>query len=99
MSDEEFKAVSPFDKKSCYDCKYLKRALSHWCRNPEAIAARGTSIPGCIKCPYWEPNWRYIEDKYKTEENGYKPKAEEAKEKAKKLKKWYLRKLIEIFGR
>ena len=71
MSKEEFSKISPFEKRSCYDCSHLKAALSWWCRNPDAIKARGTSIPSCIKCPYWSPDWRYIEDQYKTEENGY----------------------------
>lgn len=71
MSKEEFAAVSPFDKKSCYDCNNLKSALSYWCGSKEAIKARGTSIPGCTKCPFWEVDWSMIEDKYKTEENGY----------------------------
>ena len=48
LSDEEFKAISPFEKRSCYDCKYLKSALSWWCTNEDAKKARGTSIPGCI---------------------------------------------------
>ena len=25
----------------------------------------------CIKCDFWKPDWKVIDDKYKTEENGY----------------------------
>ena len=71
MSDEDFKNVSPFEKKSCYHCNHLKSGLSWWCTNPDAKKARGTTLPGVIKCPYWAPDWKYIDDKYKTEENGY----------------------------
>lgn len=46
--------MPPEEKRSCYACKYMKSALSWWCGNDEAIKARGTSIPGCIKCSYWE---------------------------------------------
>ena len=72
MSDEEFKAISPFEKKSCYDCGHLKSALSSWCTSVEARKARGTTISGCVKCVFWKPDWKVIDDKYKTEENGYK---------------------------
>ena len=71
MSDADFRAVSPFEKKSCGHCGYLKSALSLWCTNEEAIKARGTRIPGCIKCIYWKPDWEQIAEKYKTPENGY----------------------------
>lgn len=74
MSDEEFKAVSPFEKRSCYDCRFCKSVLSNWCTNKNAIKARGTRIPGVIKCPYWEVDWGYVKPEYKTEENGYKPR-------------------------
>lgn len=63
MSDEDFKSISPFEKRSCHDCGYLKSALSLWCGNKEAIRDRGTSIPGCIKCPYWKPNFKRIKNK------------------------------------
>jgi len=62
----------PFEKKSCYDCGWLYSALSWWCGNRKAIKDRGTSIPGCIHCPHWKPDWKMIDKKYKTEENGYK---------------------------
>lgn len=74
MSDKEFRAVSPFEKKSCYDCKHVKCALSWWCSNEDAIKARGTRIPGCIKCTYWEPDWDMIGAVFKTSANGYKKK-------------------------
>ena len=78
MSDGDFRSVSPFEKKSCADCGHLKKALSLWCGNEVAISARGTRIPGVIKCPYWKPDWKHINSRYKTIENGYpkaKPKA------------------------
>lgn len=73
MSSEEFKAVSPFEKHSCVDCAFLKAVVSLWCTNERAIKARGTRLPGIIKCPFWEPNWKYIDKKYRTSENGYVP--------------------------
>jgi hypothetical protein len=71
MSDEEFENVSPFEKKSCYDCNHLTSALSWWCGSKEAVEYRKTKIPGCIKCKFWEPKWSMIDNKYKTVENGY----------------------------
>lgn len=71
MTDEEFRSVSPFEKRSCFDCGHLKSAMSWWCINEEAKKARGTSLPGCIKCTFWKPDWNNIDNKYKTEENGY----------------------------
>lgn len=62
---------TPFELKSCYDCGHLKSAVSWWCGSKEAIAARGTQIPGCIHCPFWKPDWKMIPKKYKTLENGY----------------------------
>lgn len=91
LSDEEYKNISPFDKRSCYHCNDLKSALSHWCGNKEAIKARGTSIPGCVKCTYWTPNWDYIDEKYKTEQNNYvKPPIIEIKDNNNNIiNKWY----------
>lgn len=43
------------EKARCYDCRFLKGAVSWWCTNDEAKEARGTSIPGICQCPYWEP--------------------------------------------
>jgi len=71
LSKEEFDAVSPFDKHSCYDCASLKGYVTIWCTNMEACNYRRTAIPGIIKCPWWTPEWKFIEDKYKTPENGY----------------------------
>jgi len=71
LSAEEFGSISPFEKKGCYACGYLKSAISWWCMNPEAIKARGTSIPGVVKCKYWTVDWEYVDEKYKTKENGY----------------------------
>ena len=63
MSDEEFKAVPPEQKKSCYDCDHLKSVISWWCTNPNAIKARGTRIPGVIKCPFWSSMKKIPEDR------------------------------------
>lgn len=71
LSKDEYKSISPFDKKTCYDCSFLKSAMSWWCTNDDAKKRRGTSLPGCIKCPLWKPDWNNIDQKYKTEENGY----------------------------
>lgn len=70
---------TPFEKKSCYDCTHLVGYVSWWCGCKEAVKARGTAIPGIIHCPFWKPNWDYIIDKYKTEENGYKSKKSKSK--------------------
>lgn len=43
------------ERASCYDCAHLEAALSWWCTSKEAIKARGTTIPGVSKCPYWSP--------------------------------------------
>ncbi len=64
LTVDEFLNISPFEKKSCYDCKFLKSYVTVWCKNKEAIKARGTSIPGCTKCPFWQPNWDWIDKKY-----------------------------------
>lgn len=71
MSNEEFAAVSPFEKKSCADCEFLIERMSLWCSNKEAVSLRGTSLPGVIKCTFWKPDWNRIEKSYKTAENGY----------------------------
>jgi len=71
LSESEWKAVSPFDKKSCADCASLTYAVHLWCSNEEAMKFRGTNIPGCIKCPFWCPKWNEIPKEYRTEANGY----------------------------
>lgn len=92
MSEEDFKAVSPFEKRSCYDCGHLKSVLSWWCTSKDAKKARGTSLPGCIKCTFWKPDWKVIDEKYKTEENGYTKPIEQIKQTALKSSvKWYER--------
>lgn len=72
LNEEDFESISPFEKRSCYDCSYLKCLISWWCTNKQAIKIRGTSIPGCIKCPYWKPDCNIIDEKYKIEEFGFK---------------------------
>ena len=53
MTPEEWSTVPPEEKRSCYDCAYLQSHITWWCKNKEAIKARGTSIPGVCLCPYW----------------------------------------------
>ncbi len=55
---------TPFDRRSCYDCEHCKAVISLWCRSHEASKARGTKIPGVIHCPFWKPDWKYIDKKY-----------------------------------
>jgi len=55
LTEEEFNAVPPEEKRSCYDCGHIRGVMSLWCTSKDAITARGTSLPGCIKCPYWKP--------------------------------------------
>ena len=76
LSKEEYDAVSPFEKKHCYDCKHLVSAdrfsiSDLFCNNKESIKSRGTNLPGCIRCPYWKPDWSLIDKKHRTKENGY----------------------------
>lgn len=72
ISDFDWKNnVPPTEKKSCANCRSLIQAVNLWCSNTEAIKARGTRIPGCIKCTYWSPDWKHIDDKWKTPEHGY----------------------------
>lgn len=37
------------------DCRFLTSALSFWCTNEGSNRLRGTTIPGVIKCPFYEP--------------------------------------------
>jgi len=62
---------NPFVRRYCPDCFYLKELISLWCGHDIAIQKRGTTIPGVHFCPYWKPDWEYIEDKYKRRERGY----------------------------
>jgi hypothetical protein len=54
LTDEEWNAVPPEEKKSCHDCRHLKAYVNLWCGNENAIEWRGTSIPGGCLCPFWE---------------------------------------------
>jgi len=65
---------TPFEKRSCYDCSFIVGYVSLWCSNEQAVKDRGTAIPGCIHCPYWQPDWAYVKEKYHTPENGYVPR-------------------------
>lgn len=95
MSDEDWRNLSPFEKKHCYDCAFLKSALSHYCSNDEAKKMRGTSLPAICQYPFWKPNWNYIDKKYKTQENGHVPPVQkivnEVKEKAPSWRKRFLK--------
>jgi len=48
----------PYKTKNCYFCSYMFMFISimRWCRNEEAVAARGTNIAGTSRCLYWSPN-------------------------------------------
>jgi len=39
----------------CYDCVYMRGAVSWWCTNKAAIEYRGTRIPGISHCNFWSP--------------------------------------------
>lgn len=47
--------VPAAERKACADCRHCKGAVSWWCKSPEAVRYRGTSIPGVHSCPFWEP--------------------------------------------
>jgi hypothetical protein len=42
------------ERKECYDCKYLKGAMTWWCTNDDAVKVRGTAYTKVCNCPYWE---------------------------------------------
>lgn len=75
----EMREPTPFDKRSCYDCGHIRSAMNLWCGNAQANKVRGTSIPGCIHCPYWAPDWSMIPKEYRTAEYGYVSKLEKFK--------------------
>ena len=54
--------ISPYVKRDCYHCAFLKAAVTLWCRNDEAIEYRGTAIPGVFKCIFWQPNEKVIKE-------------------------------------
>jgi len=64
MSNEEYEKFSPFIKKRCLECKYLRASLSWRCTNEEAIKLRRTTFPGVILCTCWKPNLEYIDKQY-----------------------------------
>jgi hypothetical protein len=43
------------NQKRCYDCWYLRGAVSLWCTNEDARGYRGTGMPGICKCQFWKP--------------------------------------------
>lgn len=72
MTNEEKLAVlTPFERKGCLDCAHVVPAMDMYCGNIAAENARGTNAIGCIGCAYWEPNFDYIDVKYRTAEYGY----------------------------
>lgn len=42
-------------RRGCSDCADMRGSVSWWCVNEDAIAARGTRIPGVQSCPFWSP--------------------------------------------
>lgn len=71
LSDDEWRNVTPFEKKTCADCQFCKGHVSLWCTNDDAVNDRGTRIPGVVFCPYWLPDWARVDKKYRTVENGH----------------------------
>lgn len=59
LTDEQFSAIPPEEKRSCGDCGWIIGYVNLWCSNEEAIKVRTTRIPGCIKCPYWKKQTRW----------------------------------------
>ena len=57
--------ISPYVKRDCYHCAFLKAAVSLWCDNDEAIKYRGTAFPGVFKCIFWQPNEKVIKQSKK----------------------------------
>ena len=53
MSNPEERACG---RKVGPDCKYLTLALHRWCSNEACCRRRGTTIPGVVKCPYYQPD-------------------------------------------
>ena len=45
------------ERGSCHDCRHCQAAVTWWCVNEEARERHGTSIPGGIKCLFWEPGF------------------------------------------
>jgi len=62
---------TPFEKKNCSDCSYLREVITLWCTNKKAIKYRGTAIPGVNHCSHWSPDWQRIPKQFQTEENGF----------------------------
>ena len=42
------------NRKACKDCRFLKGAVSLWCKNEDAVKWRGTAIPGVYDCQFWQ---------------------------------------------
>ena len=54
IPNDEYRNIPSHVKRSCSGCGFMTSALSHWCTNKDAIEARGTTLPGIIKCDYWK---------------------------------------------
>jgi hypothetical protein len=68
---EQIKEVRTiYNDKKCAFCGWLKSALNWWCTNEEAAKARGTTIPGISKCPWWKPDKKYIKERLKEMKTG-----------------------------
>ncbi len=52
MSNPEERACAREDGP---DCKYMVAAFYYWCSNRACCRHRGTTIPGVIKCPFYQP--------------------------------------------
>lgn len=47
--------VPDAEQKRCYDCGHMEAHVSWWCTNKDAVAFRGTAIPGSRGCSFWKP--------------------------------------------
>ena len=71
LTDKEFRELSPFIRRNCSECQFLHGRISLWCTNEQAVKMRGTSIPAISNCPFWKPDWEFIDTKHQTKKNGY----------------------------
>jgi len=68
---------TPFERRYCYDCRYLRGFMHPGCVDEEAQQYRGTDLPEAIHCTFWEPHYGKLssEDKKKIEERGFRKPA------------------------
>lgn len=55
IPDEIYRNIPGGVKNSCADCGHIVEAVHLWCGSADAGKARGTRIPGVIKCQFWIP--------------------------------------------